>query len=266
MNVQDVSSQPISWLIRKKGILAALQRQGILTVGEFAALSREQLKQTSGLRGRKVREYHAQANAFIQDKPVWIESPDLDKLPAGLFVDVRVDTTSRSQEPWAWCCYAPDQQPLVILLNPINDQEQLVTLNGGRALVVTDVRAGWRMLATEVSALGRPLYCWGGYVRRHLKDSASSEARALLTEFLVNLRRRVQKAVAMPTQLDTLSAVASCLGYEWDDDRMLHEAYTSYLHWLADDHPELLQSACNYTLQYAAAAAHIWQWLRENAP
>lgn len=256
------ASFDISLLIGlRKETYADLKKAGIHTLEQVAQLQPESLRQFRGINAT-ASLYHAQARAWVEQKPIWL-NPISDTLrEGGWMFDLETyrDIQTGIESVWSigWC--DENQQSGTAVIVP-HIQTQIVRVNEHLTVyLVPDTDSAWRMMAQSMPD-AKPIYHWTGYDSGVMKKSAPLDVQTKLGARLFDLHAHFKKTVCFPISSLSIKTVATYLGFHWAEYDNYLQAYIDYRQWLKTGELSHLLRAVNYQVDDVKALAVVWQYL-----
>jgi predicted RecB family nuclease len=240
--------------LAKQHLLAS----GITTLGQIAAMPPEALTQFKGIK-TTARAVHAQARAFVENRPIWLqELPDLCH-QNGVMFDLETDPFT--QLPWSWGWVDMQNVPHVLIV--ANGRHiQTVLLPDGRSItVVPDKDIAWQVFAQALRESDCPIYHWTGFDAGVMRSTAPWAVRQQLEHQMHDLHHSFKHTVKFPVQGNSLKVVARYLKFDWAEYDAWDAAYWDYQRWLRRGDVEALARSCNYQQADVEALTIVWQYL-----
>jgi uncharacterized protein len=238
-----------------------LQSEGITTLDQVVAMPPEALKQFKGIK-TTAHAVHAQARAFIEERPVWYQALSERCLHSGVMFDLETDPYT--QLPWSWG-WVDAQGEAHVLITAEGRRSQVVALPDGRTvMVVSDKDTAWQVFAESVGVNGCPIYHWTGFDAGVMRATAPYHVREKLEERMHDLHRSFKQSVKFPVNGNSLKVVARYLNFEWAEYDAWDAAYWDYQRWLRHGDLEALARSCNYQTADVQALVVVWTWLVEH--
>jgi predicted RecB family nuclease len=249
-----------------RNTLANLEAAGILHLELVAALSPDELQQVKGIGPKTAPRIRANAQAWLENRPVWLAAlPDKCRQPGWMF-DLETLEIGGRTVPWCmgWC--DGDGQTQIALVAPVQLPEALTLSDGQMVTLVPDSASAWEVFAEAVSGSDGPLFHWTGYDVGILRSSAPAAARARLEPRFHDLHATLKQVVSLPLKSTSIKPVSMYLGFEWPGYNDWFAAYLDYRHWLESGSLEALTRACMYQRADVQSMALVWRWLVVNNP
>lgn len=238
-----------------------MKRAGIYTLDQLVQFQPNDLKRFRGI-NTTAHIYHAQARAWVEQKPIWLNPiPNVLRAGGWMFdLETYQDIQTRDEIVWSigWCdenrishaaIVVPHIQPQTIIVN------DMLTI-----YLVPNTDSAWQMMMKSMPD-DKPIYHWTGYDSGMMKKSAPEDVQNVLAHRLNDLHAIFKKTVCFPITSLSIKTVASYLGFHWVGYDNYLQAYFDYRHWLqTGDESHLLQSV-NYQVDDVKALAVVWRYL-----
>lgn len=245
---------------------ANLEAAGILRLEDLVARSPDELLGIKGIGPRTAPRIRANAQAWLENRPVWLEAlPEVCRQPGWMF-DLETWEVGGRTVPWCmgWC--DGDGQMYIALVAPVQLPETL-TLPGGQTVTLApDSDAAWEVFAAAVGEDSRPIFHWTGYDAAILRGSAPAYIRAQVEPRLHDLNATLKRVVSLPLKSMSIKPVSAYLGFAWPGYQDWFAAYLDYRRWLETGSLDALIRACGYQQADVQSMAHVWRWLVAHAP
>ena len=249
------------------GVLSGLRREtreqfareGIVTLDQIRAMDADTLLTFRHVGKKTVHAFKAQAEAYLQDRPLWYGPlPDVCREP-GWFFDIETDPYNGGRV-WSigWCWHTDDVR--IAIVAPRAQPGDVELPDGRRITLVPDADAAWRALAESVSRNEQPIYHWTGFDAGNMRQHAS-EVYARLGGRLHDLHASFKGAVTLPDRSTSLKVVAPYAGFHWQGYEDWMQAFTDYQRFLRARSGEALAAACAYQADDVTAMVYVWEWL-----
>jgi predicted RecB family nuclease len=241
--------------------LAHLKQASITSLHQIAGMTVEELRQFRGIGKITALTLHAQARAWVEQRPIWLaEVPDVCQRPLWFF---DIETDPYTQQVWSigWSDAAGNLGLLIVA--PHQRGTRTLTLPDGRLVaLVPDTDTAWRYFADAVSPNEQHIAHWTGFDAAVMRGSAPHEVTARLDLRLHDLHHTFKRTVQIPAHGTSLKTVSAYLGFDYAVYQDWSMAYNDYRRWLATDDARHLMQACAYQADDVKAMLVVWEWLR----
>ncbi|MDX2077613.1 MAG: ribonuclease H-like domain-containing protein, partial [bacterium] len=248
----------------RKETQADFKKAGIDSLEQLVQLQPHELKQFRGI-NTTANFYHAQARAWVEQKPIWLTPlPDILKQGGWMFdLETYQDIHTGTEIVWSIGWGDEMGNCMVAVVVPEGKPHTLV-INSQLTIYLTPNSDGaWRLMA-QTTPDNKPIYHWTGYDSAMMKKSAPEDVQRALAHRLVDLHALFKKTVCFPISSLSIKAVAPYLGFRWSGDDYYLQAYLDYRRWLETFESDYLHHAVNYQADDVKALAVIWQYLTQN--
>jgi predicted RecB family nuclease len=239
-----------------------LQQQGITTLDQVVAMPPEALTQVKGIK-TTAPAVHAQARAFVENRPVWYQALHERCLNSGVMFDLETDPYTNL--PWSWGWVDRHNVAHVLITSEGCRAHKVELFDGRVVMVVPDKDTAWESFADAVSDSDCPIYHWTGFDAGVMRSTAPRQVREQLEERMHDLHRSFKRCVKFPVDGNSLKVVARYLNFEWAEYDAWDAAYWDYQRWLRRGDMEALARSCNYQRADVEALAVVWNWLVTHA-
>jgi len=243
---------------------AALRREGIYTVHQLAALSVEELRRFNGLGKVTAPQVKAHAQAFVEQRPVWMNPRLPSSCQSGFMFDCETD--GFSLVPWCFGWADSDGALHTAVVSERRRSDYVTLVDGSEVMLVPNSDVLWELFAAMTTSDGCPIYHWGHFDRGVLRGTAPYDVRDQLEDRLHNLHETFKRTVKFPRSGTSLKTVAAHLDFTWSSYQDWMAAYRDYRYWLESGDIEALSRACSYQQDDVRALGLVWRWLVDNAP
>jgi uncharacterized protein len=241
-----------------------LEAAGITSLAQVAALSVAALQEIKGIGPKTAPRIRANAQAWLENRPVWLDSlPDAARQPGWMF-DLETREARGKIVPWCmgWC--DSEGQTRIVLVAPVQLPEALTLPDGQRVTLAPDSDSAWEVFAQDAAAA--PVYHWTAYDATILRGSAPADTIRRLEPRLHDLHATLKQVVTLPLKSASIKPVSMHLGFAWPGYTDWFAAYLDYQHWLDTGDLDALTRACMYQRADVQSMALVWRWLVANAP
>jgi uncharacterized protein len=246
----------------RDGLAAA----GLARLADIAACAPEDLLAVRGIGPASAPRLRANAQAWVEGRPVWYGALPADLRQGGWMFDLETCEARGKTVPWCmgWCDTAGETQ--IALVAPVQLPEPLTLPDGQSITLVPDSDTAWEVLAGAMAAQAGPICHWTGYDAGILRGSAPAAALARLEPRMFDLHAAFKRAVSLPLPSTSIKAVAAYLGFVWPENPDWFAAYLDYQFWLESGDEAALARACAYQRADVQSMAWVWRWLVANDP
>ncbi|MDL1902034.1 TM0106 family RecB-like putative nuclease [Anaerolineae bacterium CFX9] len=239
-----------------------MQRMGITSLEQIAALTETELCAFNGIGKVKASAIRAQAQAYLEARPVWLAAPPAVCQGSGWFFDIETDPTTQSVWSIGWSGMDGDIE--IILVDPAlpRAREQR-----GRLLMVDSAAEAWRAFADAMTADPHqgPIFHWSPYDSGNMRQTAPPHVTAALLPRLNDLCHLFRKTVTIPARGVSIKTVARYFGFDWSEYADWFAAFNDYRHWLRSRDDEALIRACAYQGDDVRAMVIVHRWLQNGS-
>lgn len=246
----------------RDGLAAA----GLTCLADVATCAPQDLQQVRGIGPVTAPRLRANAQAWVEGRPVWYGALPDDLRRGGWMFDLETCEARGKTVPWCmgWCDTAGATQ--IALVAPVQLPEPLTLADGQRVTLVPDSDTAWEVLAEAVSMQEGPLFHWTGYDAAILRGSAPAAALARLEPRMFDLHAAFKRAVSLPLGSTSIKVVSAYLGFVWPENPDWFAAYLDYQFWLESGDEAALARACAYQRADVQSMAWVWRWLMASEP
>lgn len=248
-----------------KATRSHFQSVGIVSLQQIVAMSVVELYQFRNIGKTTAPVIHAQARAWIEQRPVWLrEMPALYREQAWFF-DIETDPVRGTVWSIGW---SREHEPIqLVVVAPHLTQAQQVTLPDGQIVhLAPDTDAAWRCFADGVSADAQPILHWSGFDAGVMRATAPEDVVTRLKHRLDDFHGSFKKTVQLPVDGLSLKTVAAYFGFEWSAYADWHMAWSDYQRWLVTENDGYLAKACAYQGDDVRAMVVVRDWCQQAAP
>lgn len=242
-----------------------LQNAGIVSLQQIVSMSVVELRQFRKIGPTTAPMIHAQARAWIEQRPIWVrEMPSLYREQAWFF-DIETDQASGAVWSIGW---SREHEPVqLVVVAPHLTQSQQVTLPDGQVVhLAPDTDAAWRCFADGVSADAQPILHWANTDASVLQATAPEDVVIRLKHRLYDFHGSFKKTVQLPVDGMSLKTVAAYFGFAWSAYADWHMAWSDYQRWLVTENDGYLAKACAYQGDDVRAMVIIRDWCQQADP
>jgi predicted RecB family nuclease len=238
-----------------------MRAAGFNTLAAVVACSPEDLQQVKGIGPATAPVIHANARAWLENRPVLFNPlAELCQQPGWMF-DLETREMGGKTVPWSlgWC--DTEGNTHVTLVAPVQMPETRTLPDGQSITLAPDSDAAWDVMADTLAGDDCPIYHWTGYDSAILHGSASGRVRAALGPRMHDLHATVRRTASFPLNSTSIKPISAYLGYPWPGYNHWLAAYLDYLDWLERGTIESLMRACMYQRADVQSMAWVWRWL-----
>jgi predicted RecB family nuclease len=238
-----------------------MRQAGILTLAHVITRTVDELQQVKGIGPVTAPSILANAQAWLENRPVWREPlPETCRLPGWMF-DLETLESGGRTIPWClgWC--DANGTTHIALVAPVQYPETLILPDEQAVTLVPDSDTVWEVFAESVADTAGPLYHWTGYDAGILAATGPEHVKAVLGPRLHDLHKTFKTAVSLPLKSTSIKPVSAYLGYAWPGYQDWFAALLDYRHWLDTGDADVLARACMYQRADVQSMAHVWRWL-----
>jgi len=245
----------------RKETYADMKQAGIHTLDQLVEFQPQDLKRFRGI-NTTAHVYHAQARAWVEQKPIWLNPiPNLLRAGGWMF-DLETYQDIQTREEIVWSIGGCDEKgnSFAMVIAP-HIQPYTIHVNESLTIyLVSDTDSAWRLM-TKLMPDDKPIYHWTGYDSGMMKKSAPVDVQKALAHRLSDLHAIFKRTVCFPITSLSIKTVATYLGFHWAGYDNYLQAYFDYRQWLKTrDNSHLLQSV-NYQVDDVKALAVVWRYL-----
>ncbi|MCD4687522.1 MAG: TM0106 family RecB-like putative nuclease [Anaerolineae bacterium] len=243
-----------------------MEAAGIMILAHVVALTAEELQQIKGIGPKTAPRILANAQAWLDNAPVWLNALPEVCCQSGWMFDLETHEVRGKTVPWCmgWC----DEHDVthIALVAPVQLPEPLTLPDGQQLTLVPDSDSAWEVFADAIRDSSGPIYHWTGYDAAIMRDSAPAHVTAELAPRLHDLNSTLKRVVSLPLKSTSIKPVSLHLGFAWPGYNDWFAAYVDYQHWLERDEVAALERACMYQRADVQSMAFVWRWLMTHAP
>jgi predicted RecB family nuclease len=242
-----------------KNTRAHFQTAGIVSLQQIVIMSVSELRQFKNIGAATAPSIHAQARAWIEGRPIWLQPlPELYTHESWFF---DIETDPDSGEIWS-IGWSRENEPiqLVVVAPHLRHSRQLMLPNRQLVNLAPDTDVAWRCFADSVSIDEQPIFHWTGFDAGVMRATAPDDVTQRLNHRLHDFHGSFKKAVQLPADGTSLKTVAAYFGFAWseyDDWRM---AWSDYQRWLVTENDDYLAKACAYQGDDVRAMVIVRNW------
>lgn len=241
-----------------------LQRGGINTLQELAALSVEELQRFKGIK-KTAASHLANARAYVEDRPVWVsQMPDLLHGGGWMFDLETAALPGGDGMPWSLGWSDEHGTSQIAIVAPGQPHQRVHLPPIGELITVKDKDEAWEVFYESVSANDKPIYHWSGFDAGVMKATAPDFVKHALLWRMHDLHNTFVNTVRLPLRSYSIKKVAAYFGFHYSGYEEWWAAETDYRRWLVSGEVEHITRACGYQRDDVLALAIIWKWLIEN--
>jgi predicted RecB family nuclease len=239
---------------------------GMTTLADVVVLSAEELQQVKGIGPKTAPRIRANAQAWLENRPVWLNPLPEDCHRSGWMFDLETLEAAGRTVPWCmgWC--DSDGRTQITLVAPVQLPEELVLPDGQAVILAPDSDSAWEAFAAAVDHDDSPIFHWTGYDSAIMRDTAPTAVRDRLESRLHDLNATLRHVVSLPLKSTSIKPVSLHLGFAWQGYNDWFAAYLDYKYWLETNNLDALTRACMYQRADVQSMAHVWRWLVAEAP
>lgn len=239
---------------------AHLVQVGITSLDQIVSLSVEELCAFNGIGKVRAVAFRAQAQAYLEARPVWLAQPPPVCRSMAWFFDI--ETNPDTQSVWSIGWSGMDGDIEIILVDPTLRRSRETH---GRLLLVNSADEAWRAFADAMTADPdcAPIFHWSPYDSGNMRQTAPPEVTEALLPRLHDLCHLFKKTVTIPARGVSIKTVARYFGFDWSEYADWFAAFNDYRHWLRTRDDEALIRACSYQGDDVRAMLIVHRWLRE---
>jgi uncharacterized protein len=235
-----------------------LKAAGVTTLAQVAALSPDDLQQIKGIGPITAPIIRANAQAWVEKRPVWHDKLQDECYQGGWMFDLE---TLESGQPWSlgWC--DTQGQTHIALVAPVSSTQMLDLLDGHSVILASSSQQAWRVFAEAMATQDDRIYHWTGFDAGVLRGTAPRDVRERLDPRMRDLHHIFTHAVSLPLGSTSIKAVSAYLGFPWPGYNHWLAAYLHYREWLESGNLDALTRACMYQRADVQSMAWVWRWL-----
>jgi uncharacterized protein len=239
-----------------------LKQAGLTTLAQIAALSPDDLERIKGIGKITAPVIRANAQAWVEKRPVWHNRLPDDCCQSGWMFDLE---TLESGQPWSlgWC--DTQGQTHIALVAPVLKTQTLDLVDGQSVILASSSQEAWRVFAAAMAGQNDRIYHWTGFDAGVLRGTAPYNVRERLDTRMRDLHHIFTHAVSMPLGSTSIKAVSAYLGFPWPGYNHWLAAYLDYREWLESGDLSALTRACMYQRADVQSMAWVWRWLVSNS-
>lgn len=258
---------------RKKDVaLLSLHREtrrhfaqaGITSLQQIIEMDEATLRGFRQVGAATVKKIKAQAEAFLNECPVWLADLPSTCRECGWFFDI--ETNPATDQVWSIGWGWHDQPTRIVLVVPGSSGQALTLPDGREVIRAHDVAAAWAIFADSASANQQPIFHWtsfdAGNMRRHAPEAVTNALTPRLHDLYVSFKNTIQ----LPERSNALKVVAPYAGFRWKGYQEWWAALRDYQQFLATRDPAHLVEACHYQAGDVEAMVAVWRWLNAEQP
>lgn len=242
-----------------------LKSAGIVSLNQIVDMPPEKLQKFRGIKSTAL-EFHSQAVAWVENRPVWCGELPGHINQRGWMFDLETFRTSLSEPEQIWSMgWGHGGQLFMAVIAPSRAGTTL-NMNGKQISFVSDVESAWRLFLEAASEDDLPIFHWSPYDATILGKTASELVKNSVNNRFYDLHGAFKKAVKFPVDGTSLKSIASHLGFKWSgyDDYLM--AYIDYKRWLETGNEQKFESFSAYLSDDIIALETLWTWMVKNAP
>lgn len=248
---------------------AHMQQAGLTTLAHVAALTPAELQQIKGIGPVTAPAIHANARAWLEDRPIRHQPLPETCFRHGWMFDLETVEVNGRTVPWCmgWC--DTDGTTQITLVGPVQVPEPLALPDGQVITLVPDSDSAWEVLADATGCHtddASPIYHWTGYDVGMLRTTAPPDIRRWLEPRFVDLHATITRAISFPLRSTSIKTISAYLGYPWPGYNDWFAAYLDYKYWLDGGGLDVLARACTYQRADVQSMAWVWRWLIASYP
>ncbi|MBA3875219.1 MAG: ribonuclease H-like domain-containing protein, partial [Anaerolineae bacterium] len=241
-----------------------LERGGITSLQQLAALSIEELQRFKGIK-KTAASHRANALAFVEDRPVWVNAmPDVLHRGGWMFDLETAALPGGDGLPWSlgWSDEAGNSQ--IAIVAPDYPRARVMLPPIGELIIVRDKDEAWEAFHESVGVDDKPIYHWSGFDAGVMRATAPDAVKNALLGRMHDLHSTFVNTVRLPLRSYSIKKVAAYFGFSWKGYAEWWAAETDYRKWLISGEVQHITHACEYQRDDVLALAVVWKWLIEN--
>jgi predicted RecB family nuclease len=235
------------------------QDAGIVSLQQIVIMSVTELRQFKNIGAATAPAIHAQARAWIEQRPIWLQPmPDLYRQESWFF-DIETDPVSGEIWSIGW---SREDEPiqLVVVAPHLRHSQQVMLPHRQIVNLAPDTDAAWRCFADSVSIDQKPIFHWTGFDASVMRATAPEDVTERLNHRLHDFHGSFKKAVQLPADGTSLKTVAAYFGFTWSEYADWRMAWSDYQRWLVTENDVYLAKACAYQGDDVRAMVIVRNW------
>lgn len=240
---------------------AHFRQRGITHLQQIVAMTPEELLQFRYVGKATAAVLHAQARAWVEQRPIWCAKLPHDCKQQTWFFDI--ETHPKTGDIWSIGWSDHEGETFVVLVNPL---AKAITPLTQTIITVPDTDSAWEYFAESVCANQRSIMHWTGFDAGVMKKTAPRNVVFRLEKRLFDLHHAFKRTVQIPAQGTSLKTVAAYMGFRWSGYQDWFMAFQDYQHWLMTGDESRILSACAYQADDVKAMIVVLRWLNSFNP
>ncbi len=241
----------------------AFAEAGVETMEQIRAMSVEQLLKFKHVGPKKVHAYKAQAEAYLQDRPLWYgRLAEVFRQP-GWYFDIETDPFRGHVWSIGWGWHTDETQ--VVVVAPTAPESDFALPDGRHITLVPTPHAAWNVFYESVKQNTQPIYHWTGFDASNMRWQAP-DIHDQLAHRLEDLHAGFKGAVVLPDRSLSLKVVAPFAGFHWRGYADWQQAFEDYQRFVRSGSGEALMAATAYQADDVIAMVYVWEMLNALAP
>lgn len=258
---KTTSTKSVTLLSLRRETLLHLAQDGITALHQIIEMEESTLLTYRFVGKKTVHKLKAQAQAFMQNQPVWIgDTPEICQ-QEGWFFDI--ETLPDSGHVWSIGWSWQDDPTQILIVVPGSNGETLMLPDGRHIMLVPDKDAAWTSFCESVSANQASVFHWSGFDAGVMRAQAPQAVIQRLNHRLHDLLSSFKTTIQLPERSNSLKVVAPYAGFHWKGYMEWWAALRDYRQFLETDNPAYLVEACHYQAGDVEAMVAIWKWLNQ---
>lgn len=242
----------------RKELLAS----GVQTLNQLIEIELSQLRQIKGVK-TTAEQFHAQARAWIEDRPIFYHEPSALCMGDVWHVDTEYypNYATNGYEVWSIGWSRGDESPSVILVANGQAESELILSNGQLVLIVSSSDKAWNLFAEIVGQDDAPIFHWSSADKTALMKKAPKAVINRIANRFTDFEHHFVKSVQLPMYGTSIKDIAAYIGFTWSVHTHWSAAFKDYETWLKDGDEMALSRTCAYQRDDVSALAFIRQWM-----
>lgn len=242
-----------------------LKSAGIVSLNQIVDMPPERLQKFRGIKSTAL-EFHSQAVAWVENRPVWCGELPEHIYQRGWMFDLETYRTSLSEPEKVWSMgWGHDGQLFMAVIAP-SQAGTTLDMNGKQISFVRDVESAWRLFLEATSEDELPIFHWSPYDATILGKTAPELVKNSVNNRFCDLHGVFRKAAKFPVDGTSLKSIAGYLDFKWSGYDNYMMAYVDYKRWLEDGNEQRLASFSAYLSDDIVALETVWNWMIRNVP
>jgi predicted RecB family nuclease len=235
------------------------QNAGIISLQQIVSMSVIELRQFKNIGAATAPNILAQAQAWIEQRPIWLQPlPDIYRQESWFF---DIETNPATGEIWS-IGWSREDEPiqLVVVAPHLRNSQQVMLPNGQIVNLAPNTDAAWRCFAASLSIDEQPIFHWTGFDAGVMRATAPEDVIERLNHRLHDFHGSFKKAVQLPADGTSLKTVAAYFGFAWSEYADWRMAWSDYQRWLVTENDDYLAKACTYQGDDVRAMVVVRDW------